>query len=404
MTEELHALGIAGIPEVCAGDDLAALIAEARPGLRDGDVVVVTSKVVSKAEGRVRYAAPGDDRDRLRTDAITAETVRVVARRGPTRIVQTAQGLVLAAAGVDASNTAEGSVVLLPVDPDASARAIRAGLGERLGVSVAVVVTDTLGRPWRTGQTDVTIGAAGLTVLDDHRGRLDAHGRALEVTEIAIGDEAAAAADLVKGKATGVPVAVVRGLSRFVTADDGPGARALVRPAELDMFPLGSREVLWVQRTVREFTDVPVPKDVLLRAVAAAVAVPTRAATVARFVLVESAEARDRLTPELQGSADLEVLWRAPTIVVPCIEPGTAEPDLALLTGGGAVERLLLALAVEGFGSACLTSALTRADAMRAALDLPATYLPLGVVAVGRPLAALEPAGEQDAGPNVLSR
>jgi len=244
----LTAWGVPGIGEVRPGDDLAALLgdalaadAAARPAtaLADGDVLVVTSKVVSKAEGRVVQA---EDREA----AITAETVRVVATRehpgGVTRIVENRLGLVMAAAGVDASNTDEGTVLLLPVDPDATARALRAALGERFGVRLGVVVSDTAGRPWRQGQTDIAIGAAGVQVLDDLRGSTDTHGRPLQVSMAAVADEIAAAAELVKGKATGRPVAVVRGLAHVVTADDGPGARVLVRTGPDDMFAEGTAE------------------------------------------------------------------------------------------------------------------------------------------------------------------
>lgn len=198
-------LGVPGIGEVQPGSDIAKLIAEAGTDLADGDVLLVTSKIVSKAEGRVVDA---DDREA----AIDAEAVRLVARRGPTRIVETRHGFVMAAAGVDASNTPAGTVLLLPEDPDASARAIRDGLRDALGVRVGVIVTDTFGRPWREGLTDVAIGAAGVRVLDDLRGGQDSHGNPLSVTVTATADELAAAGDLVKGKATGLPVAVVRGL------------------------------------------------------------------------------------------------------------------------------------------------------------------------------------------------
>lgn len=203
---------VAGLPEVAAGDDLAKLIASAEPGLADGDVLLVTSKIVSKAEGRIVQA---DDREA----AIDAETVRVVARRGALRIVENRQGLVMAAAGVDASNTPSGTVLLLPEDPDASARAIRDGLRVALGVEVGVVVTDTFGRPWRAGLTDVAIGAAGVRVLDDLRGGTDAYGNPLSATVVATADELASAGDLVKGKAAGLPVAVVRGLPDLVAGD-----------------------------------------------------------------------------------------------------------------------------------------------------------------------------------------
>jgi coenzyme F420-0:L-glutamate ligase/coenzyme F420-1:gamma-L-glutamate ligase len=235
----LQLWAVEGIPEIVAGDDLATIIGDAVGTLEHGDILAVTSKIVSKAEGRMIQAAD-------REDAITRETVRLVARReypgGVTRIVENRLGLVLAAAGVDSSNTPDGTVLLLPEDPDASARTIAAALRERFGVAVGVVVTDTLGRPWREGQTDVAIGAAGLRVLDDLRGSTDAGGRRLDVTVAAVGDEIAAAADLVKGKAGSLPVAVVRGLGHLVGELDLPGARSIVRSAEQDMFRLGSAE------------------------------------------------------------------------------------------------------------------------------------------------------------------
>ena len=236
------------MPEIVAGDDLVTLVVDVlradavgNPSRRlvDGDVVVLTSKVVSKAEGR-QVAA--DDREQ----AITDETVRVVATRehpgGVTRIVENRLGLVMAAAGVDASNTPDGTVLLLPLDPDASARALRAGLRAAFGVQVGVVVSDTAGRPWRQGVADLAIGAAGLQVLEDLRGQVDTFGRALTMTVAAVADEIASAAELVKGKATGRPLAVVRGVGRHVTAEDGPGARSLVRVGPDDMFRQGSAE------------------------------------------------------------------------------------------------------------------------------------------------------------------
>jgi len=246
--DELRIWAPRGLPEVQPGDDLVALLVaildddgRARPDrvLRDGDVLVLTSKVVSKAEGRVVAA---EDREQ----AITDETVRVVATRehvgGVTRIVENRLGLVMAAAGVDASNTPQGTVLLLPTDPDASARAVRAGIAAAFGVRVGVLVTDTAGRPWRDGVTDITIGAAGFAVLDDLRGGSDSFGRPLTMTVTAVADEVAAAAELVKGKVGGRPLAVVRGLEAQVTDDDGPGARALVRLGEQDMFRQGSAE------------------------------------------------------------------------------------------------------------------------------------------------------------------
>jgi coenzyme F420-0:L-glutamate ligase/coenzyme F420-1:gamma-L-glutamate ligase len=235
----LTVFALAGIPEIVSGDDLSAIIGEAAAGLlQDGDILAVTSKIVSKAEGRIVHA---DDREQ----AITDETVRVVATRafpgGITRIVENRLGIVAAAAGVDASNTPDGTVLLLPVDPDASAARLRTALEQRFGLHLGVIITDTLGRAWREGQTDVAIGASGVVTLDDLRGTLDMQGRRLDVTAPAVGDEIASAADLVKRKSTGLPVAVVRGLEHLV-ANDAPGARVLIRNAENDMFRLGTDE------------------------------------------------------------------------------------------------------------------------------------------------------------------
>ncbi|HEU4512618.1 MAG TPA: coenzyme F420-0:L-glutamate ligase [Nocardioidaceae bacterium] len=235
---------VVGIGEVRPGDDLAALLLDATD-LRDGDVLVVTSKVVSKAEGRVVTGA--------KQQALADETDRVVARRGGTSIVRTRHGLVMAAAGIDASNTEPGTLVLLPLDPDASARGLREAVAARAGANVAVLVSDTSGRAWRNGQTDIAVGAAGLDVLDDHAGRVDDYGNLLAVTAPALADEVTAAADLVTGKLSRSPAAVLRGLDRLVLppGEHGPGAAALVRPQEHDMFGLGSREAV-MHALVRE--------------------------------------------------------------------------------------------------------------------------------------------------------
>lgn len=234
---ELRVLAPDGVGEVRPGDDLAALLVD-RVALEDGDVVLVTSKAVSKAEGRV---VPG-----TREEALPGETVRVVARRGPTQIVRTRHGLTLAAAGIDGSNVEPGSVVLLPVDPDASARLIRARLRELTGRTVGVVVTDTAGRPWREGQTDLAIGAAGLRVLEDFAGRRDGYGNDLVVTAPAVADELAGAAELAQGKLGRRPFAIVRGRADLVLPldDDGAGAAALVRPDGADLFGYGAREAV----------------------------------------------------------------------------------------------------------------------------------------------------------------
>jgi coenzyme F420-0:L-glutamate ligase / coenzyme F420-1:gamma-L-glutamate ligase len=237
-------LAVEGIPEIEPGMDLGLVIGDAvstsstRGALHHGDILVISSKIVSKAEGRIVQA---DDREQ----AITDETVRLVATRtfpgGVTRIVENHLGIVGAAAGVDASNTPAGTVLLLPLDPDASAARIRTTLQDRFEVAIGVVISDTLGRPWREGQTDVAIGGSGVILLDDLRGTTDTQGRVLDVTAPAVGDELASAADLVKRKSAGLPVAIVRGLGQLVD-EKAPGARVLIRPSDTDMFRLGTQE------------------------------------------------------------------------------------------------------------------------------------------------------------------
>lgn len=241
--QRIEILPVTGIGEVRTGDDLADLILT-RTSLQDGDVVVVTSKIVSKAEGRMIVLDSTDPevRETARQAAIDAETVRVVARRGTLRIVENKQGLVLAAAGVDASNVARNELALLPVDPDASAALLRDALQDRAGVRVGVIVSDTMGRAWRGGVIDQAIGVAGLTAVTDPRGTVDAYGNTLESTLVAVADEIASAADLVKGKLGGVPIAVVRGLAAL--ADDGRGSRDLRRDPDTDMFRLGTAEAV----------------------------------------------------------------------------------------------------------------------------------------------------------------
>jgi coenzyme F420-0:L-glutamate ligase/coenzyme F420-1:gamma-L-glutamate ligase len=239
---ELRILPVEGLPEIAAGDDLGALIAE-RVELEDGDVVVVSQKAVSKAEGRVvrlenvqaseRAVELAADHDPRQLEVILQEAVRVVRTRAPLVIAETKHGFVCASAGVDASNASEpDALVLLPVDPDASAEGIRRTLRERTGRDVGVIVSDSFGRPWRTGIVDVAIGVAGLRPLEDWRGRVDANGYELRATVVAVADEIAAAAELVRRKTAGIPAAVVRGLD---VAGEGT-AQELVMPRERDMF------------------------------------------------------------------------------------------------------------------------------------------------------------------------
>lgn len=234
----LQVWGLLGIPEISPGDDLVAVIVAAADGaLRDGDILVVTSKIVSKAEGRY---LPADQRD----EALARESVRVVARdaEGTVRIVESRLGIIAAAAGIDASNTPDGLILLLPEDPDASARALAAGVRAATGARVGVIVSDTLGRAWRDGQTDAAIGAAGVAVFEELQGQVDASGKPLHITRPCVADELAAAGDLVKRKASGCPVAVIRGRADLVGDLDLPGARSILRPRERDFFPVGARE------------------------------------------------------------------------------------------------------------------------------------------------------------------
>jgi coenzyme F420-0:L-glutamate ligase/coenzyme F420-1:gamma-L-glutamate ligase len=418
---------VTGLPEITAGADLAALIADAAADVRDGDILVITSKVVSKAEGRVVAAA--------REQAIEAETVRVVARRGATTIAQTRHGLVLAAAGVDESNTVPGTVVLLPEDPDESARRLRKALHHRTGRRLGVIVTDTMGRPWRAGQTDNAIGAAGVIPVRDYRGEADTFGNILEVTVAAVADEIASAADLVKGKSRSVPVAVVRGLAELVTEPDGPGARAIIRAADEDMFRFGSADVPLARRTIRAFTAEPVDASAVRRAVATALTAPApHHSEPWRFVILESPTARTALLDAMLEAwiADLrrdgfteeqiarrtrrgEPLRRAPLIVVPCLVTDAAHnyPDerrnqseqaMFTVSMGAAVQNLLIALAVDGLGSAWISSTLFCQDVAARAMDLPDGWRPMGAIAVGHPAEGARPRPPRDPDDFILTR
>jgi coenzyme F420-0:L-glutamate ligase/coenzyme F420-1:gamma-L-glutamate ligase len=424
-------LPVLGLPEFRPGDDLSAAVAAAAPWLRDGDVLVVTSKVVSKCEGRLVDApVDAEARDTLRRKLVDAEAVRVLARKGRTLITENKLGVVQAASGVDGSNVDAAELALLPVDPDASAAALRAGLRERLGVNVGVVITDTMGRAWRNGQTDAAVGAAGLPVLHGYAGAVDRHGNELIVTEIAIADEIAAAADLVKGKLTAIPVAVVRGLA---LSDDGSTARQLVRSGTEDLFWLGTAEAVelgrqqaqLLRRSVRQFAEEPVPPQLIEAAVAEALTAPAPHHTrPVRFVWLQTPTVRGRLLDRMRDKwrADLssdgkpadaverrvargQILYDAPEVVIPMLVPDGAHdyPDAArndaehtmfTVAVGAAVQALLVALAVRGVGSCWIGSTIFAADLVRDELGLPADWEPLGAIAIGYPLEGM--AGPRD--------
>ncbi len=405
----VEVLPVQGLPEVRPGDDLAALMAPAleRLGARDGDVIAVTQKVVSKAEGRV-VAEEGESR----TAWVERETRRVVARRGDLVIAETSHGFVCANAGVDASNVQEGFLTLLPEDPDASAEAIRERLRERLGAEVGVVVTDTFGRPWRRGLVNVAIGCAGLPALVDLRGTVDHHGRELEATVIALADEVAAASGLVMTKASRVPAAVVRGV-----AAEGPPSPAsvLVRPPEEDLFRESALLSISARRTIRSFGPGEVPREVVEGAVRAACTAPaphhTRPWT---FTALWSAPAKRRLLGAIAGAwrADLlgdgtspetierrlarsdAVLGAAPVLIVPWVrfegshpyadaERADAEREMFLLSGGAAIQNLLLALHAQGYAACWISSTLFCQEESRAALGMGDEWHALGTVAAG---------------------
>jgi coenzyme F420-0:L-glutamate ligase/coenzyme F420-1:gamma-L-glutamate ligase len=423
----IEILPVPGLPEFRPGDDVAAAIASAAPWLKNDDVVVVTSKVFSKSEGRI-VAAPTDpeQRDTLRRKLIDDEAVRVLARKGRTLITENAIGLVQAAAGVDGSNIDTGELALLPVDPDGSAAALRDRLRELLDVTVGVVITDTMGRAWRNGQTDAAIGAAGLAVLHSYEGAKDPHGNELLVTEVAVADEIAAAADLVKGKLTGIPVAVVRGLR---PRDDGTTGRNLVRAGEEDLFWLGTEEAIalgrsqaqLLRRSVRQFSSEPVDPAVVEAAVGEALTAPAPHHTSpVRFVWIRDGTVRLALLDRMrdQWRADLtgdgraadsverrvgrgQLLYDAPELVIPFMVPDGAHPypdaqrteaehTMFTVAVGAAVQALLVALAVRGVGSCWIGSTIFAAELVRDELDLPADWEPLGAIAIGHPA---EPAG-----------
>lgn len=424
----IEILPVLGLPEFRPGDDLAGSIARCAPWIRDDDVLVVTSKAFSKVEGRL-VDAPLDpeQRDTARRVLVDQEAVRVVARKGRTLITENRLGIVQAASGIDGSNVDRAELALLPEDPDASAAGLRTALAELLGVTVAVVVTDTMGRAWRIGQTDAAIGSAGLSVIHAYAGAEDGQGNELVVTEVAIADEIAAAGDLVKGKLGSVPVAVVRGLT---PVDNGSRARDLVRPGQDDLFWLGTEEsiargrleAVLLRRSIRSFTDEPVDPDEIRAAVGDALTAPAPHHThPVRFVWVRTPALRARLLSEMKNAwrEDLradgwtdqrieartargDILFEAPEIVIPfCVPDGAhaypderrtrAEETMFTVAVGAAVQGLLVSLAARGLGSCWVGSTIFASDLVRTELGLRADWKAMGAIAIGHPAEVATP-------------
>jgi coenzyme F420-0:L-glutamate ligase/coenzyme F420-1:gamma-L-glutamate ligase len=406
-------LPIRGIEEVRPGADLPAMLSEAirrsELTLEDGDVLVVTQKVVSKAEGRIVPEGPGG-----RSEWVAREARRVVARRGDLVIAETRHGFVCANAGVDASNVAEGFLTLLPEDPDLSAEEIRVAFGAGLGLGLGVVVTDTFGRAWRHGLVNVAIGCAGLPALVDLRGTKDATGRVLEATVEALADEVAAASGLVMGKSDGIPACIVRGVRRNGLAAK---ASALVRGPQDDLFRESPLQAIHARRSIRAFGHQPVPLEALREAIAAACTAPAPHHTRPwLFVALLSRPARRRLLESMRqawmadlradgtGEAVIErrvaksdaLLDEAPVLIVPLVrlrgahrygdeERSSAEREMFLLSGGAAIQNLMLALHAQGLASCWVSSTLFCKEETREALDLDEEWVPLGSIAAGAP-------------------
>jgi coenzyme F420-0:L-glutamate ligase/coenzyme F420-1:gamma-L-glutamate ligase len=399
MTIEL--IPLEGLPEIEPGDDLAALLEPslAEKAARDGDVVAITQKVVSKAEGRI---VPAEDRAAW----IERESVEVVARRGDLVITRTRHGFVCANAGVDASNVRKGFLTLLPEDPDASAERLQKELSARLGLArFGIVITDTFGRPWREGVVDVAIGCAGLPALQDLRGTVDDHGQALETTVVAFADAVAAASGLVMTKTARVPAALVRGVD--ASAGDAPPrpARALVRRPEDDLFRESALIAISVAQPSHVFGPGEVSPDIVEEAVRAAAAAHTSAEW--SFVVVSSPVARRRLAAATGTDG---VLHGASILIVPCIrmtDGETSRPrteEAVLLSAGAVIRTLVVALHTQHVGWSWDPGLPFDTDGARTSLALGEDWRPLGVVAVGpmpeggasRPRPPIDPMGALD--------
>jgi coenzyme F420-0:L-glutamate ligase/coenzyme F420-1:gamma-L-glutamate ligase len=419
---------VEGLPEIEEGTDLATLIAD-RSTVRDGDVVVVTSKVISKAEGRVVDVDPAE-RDQARRAWAEREARRVVARRDDLLIAETSGGFVCANSGVDGSNLPPDRLALLPLDPDGSATRLRVALAKR-GADVGVVISDTFGRAWRAGQTNVAIGVAGIRPVRDHRGEKDAFGSLLEATVIAVADEIASAAELVMGKTEGVPVAIVRGLSKESFGEGS--AVELIRPPEEDLFRTGAMETIENRRSVRAFAPKKVPQAVVERAAAAAATAPSphgsRAPKPWRFVWLRNETPRGRFLDAMEKAwrQDLEddrlperviferlmrsrnLLGEAPVLLAcftslgysdryPDAKRLLAEREMFLSSTGAALQNLMLALNAHGVGSCWLSTSLFCSEESATALGFGPEWQAVGCVIAGYPLEEPPPRASTESG------
>lgn len=422
------------------GDDLAAALLEAASAagvaLRDGDVVCVASKVVSLVEGQLVPLPAVDEPKDARRAVAREHAAEIVAESPWVLVTRTKHGFVAANGGVDASNLGVDEALLLPDDADASAADLRNAIAERDGTDIGVVVTDTFGRPWRLGQTDVALGVAGTAAIRDERGATDLHGRPLEVTEAAVADEVAGAADLVRTKASGTPFVLVRGLPR---GEEGVGAD-LVRPLEQDLFafggPTATERSVAARRTVRRFdAERPVPPEVLERAVAAAVTAPAphhtkpwrflRLQRPTRSGLLDAMAQRwhadlasDGVDPQVierRIATSDRILRTAPELLVPFVtldgaheypdeRRSVAERDMFMLSGGAALANLQVVLAAHGVGAAWISSTLFCPSTVRGSLELPGSWQPLGMLAIGYPEEPPEPRGTVAAADFLLER
>jgi coenzyme F420-0:L-glutamate ligase/coenzyme F420-1:gamma-L-glutamate ligase len=387
------------MPEVRPGDDLPTLLVRAltEGGLElgDGDVLAITQKVVSKAEGRLVAEGPGG-----KAGWVAHEARRIVARRGDLVIAETRHGFVCANAGVDASNVAEGFLTLLPEDPDGSAERVRSAMEAAFGVSIGVVVTDTFGRAWRQGLVNVAIGCAGLPAVIDLRGTKDATGRVLDVTVEALADEVAAAAGLVMGKAEGIPAAIVRG----IRVEEPPlPASALVRPPEEDLFRQSPLETLRAQRASmaapsRTFGPGDVPNAALQEAIRAAFAgVHPDEPAACLFVATRRGPARRRLLSALElgvaAAEDGAALREAPVVIVPFVrspaptshqdhDRARSDRDAVMAVGGAAIQSTILGLHAQGLSSRWVRCTCSQA-ATRDAVGVGEEWIALGAIAIG---------------------